>query len=172
MKKVKFISVMLVLSFILMGAAYAAWTENIVINGTVATGDYDVTFSAATSNDPGVTVDPGLDKHVGTTDNPEVATDGKSITVTANNAYPDYNATINYTVKNTGTIPLKVTGLDITNYYSNQLTVAEEGATIVGEIIDAGAEISKEIKHTVLDGAAENSTYSYTVTVQTQQWNR
>ncbi|MGB9662125.1 MAG: hypothetical protein ACPL5F_08930 [Moorellaceae bacterium] len=169
MKKVRFISLALVLALALMGAAFAAWTETINVNGSVATGNYDVTFSSSSTNDEGTTVDPGLDKNVGQS----VATlgaDSKSITVTASNAYPGYNAIVTYKIKNTGTIPLKVNNAVITNTNA-QITVTNE-VDPAGQIIDPGQEFEAQVKHVVNDSAAETSTYTYSVAVNTVQWNQ
>lgn len=42
MKKAKSLAIILVLAMMLMGAGYAVWTDSVVINGDVSTGEMDV----------------------------------------------------------------------------------------------------------------------------------
>lgn len=169
MKKVKFISLVMVLSFVLMGVAFAAWTENITINGTVATGNYDVTFTSAASNDAGVTVDQGKDRNVGVTE-ATIAADSKSITVTGTNAYPGYNATLTYKVKNTGTIPVKVNAANVVIPAASDGKITVTASDPAGVVLDPDGEYTGTVLATVTDAAAESTGYSYTVTVTTAQW--
>ncbi|RDV82530.1 hypothetical protein [Ammonifex thiophilus] len=172
MKRAKFLSLVMVIALALMGAAYAAWTETININASVATGTYDVTFSSVSTNDVGDTVDPGADKNVGKTE-ATISEDAKTITVTAENTYPGYNAEVTYKIKNTGTIPLKVQSIEINIPESDKgkIEVTNE-QDIAGKVLDPGQEAEGKIKHVVTDNAVERASYSYTLKVNTIQWNK
>lgn len=53
-KRSKLLAIMLVFAFALTGIAYAAWTDSLEIQGTVNTGDIDVQFAEAWTNDQGI----------------------------------------------------------------------------------------------------------------------
>lgn len=110
-EKVKYIALVLVLAFGLIGGAYAAWTDQLQVSGTVATGDIDVVFTSAVSNDPEGTDDPASPeddpKDVGCTE-VSLSDDGKTMTVTISNAYPGYVSQIDYAVTNNGSVPVKL----------------------------------------------------------------
>ena len=97
MKKAKLLIAVLVCAVMMMGVGYAWWTDTITLAGTAKTGNMNVIFTAASvtkaSYVTGTTaVDTG---------------DTKKVTFTLENLYPGATATINNTVKNAGTIPVK-----------------------------------------------------------------
>lgn len=130
MKRIGLIALALVLSLGLMGAGLAYWNETLTISGTVATGDLDVEFTDVSSNDPSGSNDPGQTMDVAecivTTDGPDG--DGSSdpndtgldgITIDINNAYPCYSPVVSFTVKNCGSIPVKIAAITIGDTYSS-----------------------------------------------------
>ena len=58
--KMTAIFAILMIALMAVGFAYAHWEKIIYINGTVNAADFDVRFSAASTNDPDSTFDPGL----------------------------------------------------------------------------------------------------------------
>jgi hypothetical protein len=116
MKKTKYIALILVLAFGLIGGAYAAWGDKLYAHGTVATGDVDVIFTNAVSNDPGETLDPaspeGDEKNVGSTE-VKIVDEGKALQVTIDNAYPGYVSCVAYELENKGTVPVICNGKNI-----------------------------------------------------------
>ena len=117
MKKVKYITLILVLALGLLGGAYAAWHDALQAKGTVSTGTIDVQFTQAESNDPGEALDPscpeGDEKHVGSTA-VEIIDEGKKLLVTIENAYPGYESEVYYCVVNYGTVPVKLQSKNVT----------------------------------------------------------
>ena len=171
MKKIKFYSMTLLLVFALMGGAFAAWSENITVNGTVATGDCDAVFSLVSTNDEGTTIDQDEEKNVGATV-ANIESGNKNITCTVTNAYPGYNSTTTYTITNDGTVPIKVTGVGIVKNTGSEtaLTLTDE-ISPVNQVIDAGGSFVASVKQEVTASAEEISDYGYTLTVETDQWN-
>jgi hypothetical protein len=105
MNKAFILCLVLVIVAAAAGTGYAHWTEELAIEGTVSTGSVDVCFVAAGSNDPGSSVDPGKEKHVGQTEVEGVGSD--TLTATIANGYACYQSEITFAVLNTGTIPVK-----------------------------------------------------------------
>ncbi|NLX90207.1 MAG: hypothetical protein GXZ07_01215 [Firmicutes bacterium] len=200
MKKVKYIALVLVLAFGLIGGAYAAWTDQLQVSGTVATGDIDVVFTSAVSNDPEGTDDPASPeddpKDVGCTE-VSLSDDGKTMTVTIENAYPGYVSQIDYTVTNNGSVPVRLqnktidvvsgdpAGLEVDNYAficprcwkwwwdcdCGNPPPPPPNVLEIGSQIHQGDTFEGSIGHIVTDDALENSTYTYTITYDFVQWN-
>lgn len=206
MKKVKYIALILVLALGLIGGAYAAWTDQLVVNGTVATGDIDVVFTSAESNDPADTDDPASPaddpKDVGSTE-VSLSEDGKTMTVTIENAYPGYVSKIDYEVTNNGSVPVKLqnktidvvsgdpAGLEVDNNFCwrcflKALGWSDECLDWFGyvctcetptPVLEIGSQIHADdifvgtIGHVVTDDAAQNASYTYTITYDFVQWN-
>lgn len=134
MKRIGLLTVALVLALGSLGIAYAAWTDEVHVHGSVATGtlcwqidtcrildstapqnfggDYPTDHPDYTCN-PGFVHEPGkgrfwlLDKNVAWGEC-DLSADGKTLTVTLHNAYPCYFNEVGFYVWNCGTIPLRV----------------------------------------------------------------
>ncbi|MTV50000.1 hypothetical protein GJ688_13550 [Heliobacillus mobilis] len=173
MKKIKFVGMTLALAFGVMGAGFAAWTEDIKVNAQVTTGTYDVLFSSITSDDDGTKTDPGMDKNVAKTE-VTPASDNKSFGVTIDNAYPGYNSKVSYTVKNNGSIPIKITGSVLKNLDAAETAIVDVVATdLKDKIVEPGQTIDGTITHTFknTDNNTEKQSIGYDVEVTTVQWN-
>lgn len=168
MKKVRFMSLALLVVFAIMGFTFAAWQENISASATVQTGEIDAIYSSVTSNDPAGTMDPGLDKDVADTE-VTVAGDSKSFTCTIDNSYPGYTSTVTYIIENTGTVPITVSAPTITNNNADELSVTDNGTW--PQTLDPGATYEASFTQTVTEQAAESSTYTYSATIDYEQWN-
>ena len=103
MKKIGIIILVAVLTLGVLGAAYAAWGQDLFINGTVSTGHYAVSFRSVTPPTTSNDTLAGLTAVKATT---TVADD--TVTITITNAFPNYSVTIPYVIQNTGTVPLGV----------------------------------------------------------------
>jgi hypothetical protein len=175
MKKVRIVSFVFVMSFILMGVAFATgWIDGVVANATVNTGKLEIQYGDfLITNDPGRSYDPGpLNWHAGRTE--AVASgDKKEIQITVTNAYPGYNSTVTYGIKNTGSIPVKL-GQPNVQYGSG--TSADNVQIIAsspnGIILDPGATTYATITNTLTDNIAQTAQYAYNVTIPAVQFNK
>ena len=132
MKKIGLLCLALVLALGTLGIGYAAWIDTIYIDGTVTTGSLCWEFTSCSMADEIPPTNPGgdagvpeyladytcmdgfvgqnfwrLDKNVGWGAQ-NISADGKTLTVTLNNAYPCYFNMLSFYVHNCGTVPLKV----------------------------------------------------------------
>lgn len=173
MKKSAIVSAALGLTLAVSGLTYAIWQQPMNFNGTVDTATFDVQFGVPSTTDPAGTVDPGKAADVAST---SVATQadekGKFTigTITVTNAYPGYNSTSTFPVINNSSIPVKVTGVAITNNNASEIN-AVKGANCVadGYVIPAGGSADVVVSNNVLDAANPSSSYTYTVAVTTEQ---
>lgn len=132
MKRTKFIALALVVAVMLMGAAYAAWTDRLDVNTTIGTGELSVRFLGPhqTGQDEywasprmfyldlvGHEGD-GIWNWASATTNDLFTADvdysDKVMTFTFGNMYPGTRAAGKYTIENNGTIPAVIDNVDVT----------------------------------------------------------
>lgn len=106
MKRIVLLCLALLIALSATGAGYAMWDKELLIDGTVNTGEVDAYFTTAwTVEDPEVE-----DKDVG--ECLVTGIEAQTLAVTLNNAYPCYGCTVAFTVDNIGTIPVKVNAIE------------------------------------------------------------
>lgn len=135
MKKTRLLALTLVAVIMLMGAGYAWWTDTLVINAKVSTGEFDVSFDddlvwvakewyLKDNNKPGwreTTV-------IGEPDN--IQTNGASsievsdvgeesnnkLSIAFSNMYPGSRVDVDATVRNNGTIPVRIKEVRVSDF--------------------------------------------------------
>lgn len=142
MKKSKknYVLIALVVILLCIAVGYAAFSANLTINGTAnANGTWDVKFVKAAINEPG---------H-GTVE-PSISPDGQTLTVAVELSYPGDGCTVTANIKNSGTIPARLTSFELLNeegtadFASDDITVTvpDDGNNFTsgenGEVIAAG----------------------------------
>jgi predicted ribosomally synthesized peptide with SipW-like signal peptide len=134
----------LVLSVALAGTAYAAWTDQISINGTVTTGTFDITITAS-----------GSGASVG----------DDTATFVINNAYPGMTGTASITISNTGTVPATLESMVVSPAAPiSEITWTLGGnAPAVNDPLAAGVSQTFTVSWTVNDAAAEGTAYAFSV---------
>jgi len=160
------------LAFAGIGIGYAVyWSEALTVNGSVVTGELDAGFSECSCTDSddglGYTGEGLVSCELKDDDNDG---DNELAVITINNAYPGYEATCTLTIMNTGTIPLHVKSVNINNPNSDELNVDITNDPTC-TTLDVGETATLGLKVTVTDSAAENGQYSFTVTVDIEQFN-
>jgi uncharacterized membrane protein len=115
MKKLGVICLVFLVALSIMGAAHAAWTQNLSVTGTVNTGTFIVTVAqdpAATAiNDSGpVGLSGTAIVTIGTVTGTG-ANAGFSVTIT--NGYPGLIVKVPYKIAQTGSVPAKVTAMKL-----------------------------------------------------------
>lgn len=150
----------------LAGLALAWWTDALALNGTVQTGEVNVKFTAASTNDEGNSIDPDQDRNVASKEAQIV--DDKTVQFTITNGYPGYKAEGYATILNAGTIPVKVTAVNVNKPL--EVDVAVSGIA-VGDVINPGDSVEITTDQTVTQAAEELSKYTYTVSLEFIQWN-
>lgn len=179
MKRVRFLALALAVALVLMGAAYAAWSENMPIHGTVTTGELDWYFNGQGGQDtdddyvcdPGFVNERQLDKDVARTTLVRQDTDGDgdydTVKVTVTNAYPSYYNRVFVNMKNNGTIPIKVQQPVI----NSPGAVSVHWIDSVGTVLSPGGALSVWFEFRVDESALDNSTYTFTIRIPGIQWD-
>lgn len=169
MKKIGLLGLALVLVLGLTGVGFAMWDKTLYIDGTVNTGEVNAEFTAVSCNDTGI--DPGYDKDVGNCTAEIDPGDPQILNVTINNGYPCYSCDIDYTIKNTGTVPVKVQSMTITNPTPAKVTVGWTPGVAVGDQIDPEGSATGDISVHVEQKAKELATYTFKAEIRLVQWN-
>jgi len=104
------------IALMVAGLAYAHWTETLVLEGTVETGELNLTWSCECWDNEQL-------KDVGDVD---CDIEGDNLTITVSNAYPCYEVRGRINITNTGTVPAVLVDYDIElpddvtcTYYAN-----------------------------------------------------
>lgn len=123
MKKAKILAVILVMSLMLTGVAYALWNDTVELSTSAAMGKMDVAIEADNWVYP-LSYMPGIGgeccytwQDIKDYMNPLtgiVAGDNQSIDVTVGNMYPGAKYGVDFVVRNTGTVPFSLEGVTIT----------------------------------------------------------
>ena len=119
-KKLMLIPALVLLSLVLTGFAYAHWEKIVTITGTVDTGELDLEIVSFSDTDNGIDgeavypPDPTKDKDVADTTIEVDPNDPKKVIVTITDAYPSYEVWIHFTIRNVGTIPVKLKEIRVT----------------------------------------------------------
>jgi len=176
----------LIIGLAVMAASYAYWTETLSVSGSVTTGELDAQFTNAFTDDDGgvnnTAKDAGDDgkdpKECGP--NParygyDVAASSANITdphtamITVSNSYPSYYTTAWFDIQNTGTIPVKIKSVNLEGV-PTELNVTKV-ADPTGTILEPGETAQLGICVHVKPDAGEGATYTFSVTVDVEQFN-
>ena len=106
-KKIAAIFSVLMVSLVVAGVAYAHWTDSLIIEGTVYTGDIDVGLSACVYLDKENTkaYGPVAQAYIEVLD-PQTPGPVKHVKITIYNAYPSLDAVVVFDVENWGSVPV------------------------------------------------------------------
>ena len=121
MKKLGLICLVLVISIGCIGIAYAKWSQTLTANNNVSTGTYDVIFNSFST--------PNAINGATFSATPDGTDPTHIYDISLSNVYPSLDSNFTFVLKNTGTIPAKITDIKIdgnsvvnTNYkYSKPL---------------------------------------------------
>lgn len=157
MKKTSFVVLTIVLTFALMGAGYAAWSDQLRINNTVNTGTLQFAFISGSVKSDSYS-----------TGSAKVLND-KTLAVVIDNVYPGAVTTVTANIDNMSTIPALLT---LTAGFDPLFSVTDitvNGVPYTGSInIDAAADVT--VVYTLTAGeVAENTPYTGTITVDLDQ---
>jgi len=170
---------LLVILLLVLGVAYAHWSDSISINGTVETGTMSMGFTGeytCVEEEPkdkevaGFTVE-----FTGSYTDPKTGKSGYTkMTITITNAYPCYKLTCTCKVSNTGTIPIDV--LDPVITAPDEVDVSVWYEDLEGNVLSTPFQadtcsswILKVVVH-VTQYAGENASYTFEVTLPYEQW--
>jgi predicted ribosomally synthesized peptide with SipW-like signal peptide len=178
----------LLIALAVVGFTYAWWNETLTINGTISTGQLDVKFTDVTCKDNEDTL------NVGTC---SASAEKQKVTVTMGNAYPCYECDVDFMILNTGTIPAKIMSIKLveiskggikksvsvelvtcTTYYvdfdepDGKYDFSLHVTTLtVGNQVNPNEKISGDLHIHIEEGAAEHTSYDFTIEILVGQFN-
>jgi len=162
----------LMLSLAAVGVGYGLWTKTLAIQGTVQTGDFNAKFTAASTNDPPGTIDPGGDKDVGSCTARVIRhpywAEPREAKVVVSNAYPGYECQVDVTIAKGGCVPECMKYVVMNS--PPQLAVTEL-SHLSGTVLDhEGQEVKGRFLVGVNQSAQQDATYEFTVSITAALW--
>jgi len=187
LKNLKYYALILVLALGMMGAAYAWWSDELAVAGTVETGTLEV----------GVSEDYGNGNYEKVTEY-EYDEEENEVSFKIENLYPresnddEAYPWISLTIENEGTIPVKVSGIevasddDIVKDYLRfkrgetwDMSLQDLEGHLKSPLVDAELDVGEEHEATTwfylcrnAGDEQQNQSGSFTVTFDFKQWNR
>jgi hypothetical protein len=165
--KMTAIFAILMIALMVAGISYAMWDKTIYLYGTVNTGEVDAEFSRIYCDDDGI--DPGYDKDVASCECYIDGTDHQIAYVEIDNGYPCYSVIVYFEIDNTGTVPVKIQNIILTNP-NTEVTVVITDISI-GQQIDPGDSVRGDLEIHIKQSAAENAQYTFSIEIFLVQWN-
>ncbi len=153
----------LILALGLTGVAYAHWSETVYISGTVETGFLDVAIEAGDSWDTEPEEKDVSYIHCWVEDGGQ-----HTLQVEIVNGYPNIDYYQEFTITNTGTIPVH-TYQYFTNPYPDLLNIVITGVHSLQ--VHPGETVSGLIHVNVAQEASQNAIYQFNVEILASQWN-
>ena len=199
MKKIKYLVLSMVVAIALVGAGYAAWTDNILINTQVNTGMLDLSYVDIADE---LVLPEYVTGNVGYAQDQSGDNDWDKAKVTLSNLYPGAKASVMLKIQNNSTIPVKMNaitdvrsenwGLNGVNFaqigacvrfydangtalaFDNTTTYANpwEPAHLANTLLPVGGWATIEFEFTASDSIAELATYTFDVTALFKQFNQ
>jgi hypothetical protein len=151
MKKPVVALITIIAAIALVSYSYASTNGINTCNGVCA-----VKFAKATTHDNEVGKDFG---HVSA----RIIDCGQSIEMTITNGYPHYQAYLNYTIQNVGTLPIQASFLTITNPNPQELKVTSTDHT--GTWLQPSQTVHGKTNVTILDTAKQGSYYTFKIQI-------
>lgn len=155
----------------IVGVATAQWTSVLSVESVVKTAHVNADVTACAALDPPGTVDPGGSKDVAWSECSleDVDADGKFDTVDAAvfNAYPGYATSFLMSVHNGGTVPERISSVEIESP-AEYLSV--DYSDVVGIVLDPGESTVASASVLVLPAVSQSSTYRFKIRLDSTQW--
>lgn len=166
MKRIATLSIIAVLVLLTIGTTFAAWTRNITLEASVATGTFDIKWQDVAldrSEEPVYDGSPVAEVTM------DVVEDSHKITYTVTNAYPGWTSKIKAKVVNTGSVPANLAATLVKSSEEIEVTGFETiNGTLAGGAVSPERTITVRIPESV---ETQNGSYTFTVTVAGTQWN-
>lgn len=175
MKKLAVIGLVFTLCLAAIGVGYAGWFQTLYIEGTTNTGEVDICFVA----DPAPITSDNEEPYIGGVpdvgtitvsleDGPDGDGDMSVMVVGLEHGYYCYEGYIEFDVKNNGTVPIKVTSIDITVPLNGELDVTLLGLA-EGFGLNPGQSHTCYLTAHVLTNVQGN--YNFSIAIQVANWN-
>ena len=163
MKKVTILGMVLVLCLAVVGIGYAHWTKDLFIQGTVETGTLDAVWGEI----GGFDTEPA-EKDVSRI---ECTANDDTLLVQVFNAYPCITYTNEAYIQNTGSIPLHIDIVTLTNDYPwLEITLGDLEGTLPIQV-HPGERIPVVITVHLANDAPQLSVVDFSVEINTVNWN-
>ena len=144
-----------------MGVTYSAWTDEIYITGTLATGDVNATLTCGDEWEVPETEGTDIDCDTG---------DPMTLDISVTNALEGVEYYCEFDINNASTsFPVKVDGVDLSGSYTG--VSASVDISPLGLQIDPGDTETGRVNIHLTTDASAGDTLNYTLEVSVKRWN-
>lgn len=160
MKKARFLIFVLAAAIMLLGASYAYWQETLTISNTVTTGELDFTFTSADIVD--------VDDYMDVVDESycEVSSSNdNNIDIGLYDMYPGAEATVTFTLENSGTMKAKVKDFVVSNFAEKAFFQCTSLTVDGDELISSPVSLATNITDQIIEIEPQDSVV-FELTVQ------
>ena len=168
-KKLTILPIILIMALVVIGFAYAHWQKIITINGNINTGTFDLIVMSASDDDDGI--DPGKNKDVADTTVTIDPNDPEKVIVTITNAYPSYEVYVHVTIRNIGTVPVKLKEIRTTAPDCIEVSAWNHITEQLEPYPDEPYQSDYSLSVHVEQCAEQDATYEFTVEFEFWNWN-
>jgi hypothetical protein len=175
MKKVKFLSLALIITSMFMGVGYAAWGKELKITNNVQAGNLRISSDGTINIKVYPDVDCNTEDPLTRNFNTSTDTNFSTGTITIPNLYPGAKAVVTIPFRNDSTIPVKLQDVNIVPKIGT--SIEHFGITTVvptGIISNLAGSNTDTIKLTVIagDNTLENETIEFNYSPRFLQFNK
>ena len=156
------IVMILMMALAALGVGYAWWTEQLTATGTIQTGSIDVQIKSISTQE-----DDPLDVASCT---PTLSIDNKILTVTIDNAYPEYACTVRFNFVNLGSVPAKITSMSLP-IEEGEFGIIPSGALISKPRLDPASPQGADFYIRIQPGAQQKASYQFNFGIGVTQSN-
>jgi hypothetical protein len=149
----------MIITLVFTAVMLLAWSGRALDVGALTSYQANVEFSAATTNDPPGTLDPGYTKDVA--DCLAQVVNGDRVQISLDNGYPSYTCTFTVDVLNSGRLPVKLEPLGI-DAPTEALTVTPLDDH-TGMLLEAGRIDRERFSVHIEQPASQSSTYTFEI---------
>ncbi|NLN07148.1 MAG: hypothetical protein GX167_05960 [Firmicutes bacterium] len=160
-------------TFSVIGLSYAAWQDQLTVNVTASTGKVDLAITDCwfIKDVPNGNIPDGQKKPT-----PQINWDGKTISISIEDARPGYNVWFGYTIANRGSLPVRLTAVNQGSFPKKSGNNLIDPGTIKVQhsldkyVLEPGESTTGEI-HITIQGMEENAEYNFYFSLDFIQWN-
>jgi len=160
LNRIGVLAMALLLALGAMGTAYGAWSDEIYIQSTITTGDIDAGLACSTCWEEPDT--PGTDIDC-------TKTASMTLVIDIDDALEGVDYYCNFIVSNTGSLPIKIKNLNITDISPGVAEAIED--LIEGTVIDPLSSATGKVHIHLTSDKQVGQDLAFTLSVSVERWN-
>jgi len=160
LNRIGVLAMALLLALGAMGTAYGAWSDEIYIQTTISTGDVSSGLTCGTCWEEPDTADTDID-----------CTDGSmTLNIDIDDALQSVDYYCNFIVSNTGSLPIKIKTMNLTDSYTGVTAVITDDLE-EGDVIEPGTSATGKVHIHLTSDKQVDEDLAFILSVSVERWN-